>query len=435
MTIKEILQKFNVRADQEDHNVIHETVESSIYFRSTNLWVLFFAILIACVGLNVNSTAVVIGAMLISPLMGPIIGVGYGLATYDFGLMKKAFVNFGFAVLAGLTASTIYFSISPLSEAHSELLSRTQPNIYDVIIALAGGFAGIIALSSKQKGNVIPGVAIATALMPPLCTAGYGLASGSFNYFFGAVYLFTINSVFIATATLITARVLKYPKWHYADEEVKKSANRWVSIIVIVTMTPSLYFGYMLVQQERFNINASNYIRNETYIEGDYLLKSEVEPSNKTIKLIYGGKLIPDKVKQEVASAAKHYGLDDAKIIIQQGFSLEQDEEDLLAMNTQQAEINKLREELARRLAAHDSLMETQRMGSQLLRELKPLFPDIQSCGTAQQTVYADSAKSTSYFSIFLGSGNLKKTLEDKPKIEEWLRSRIQVDSVKVYIE
>src|SRR5690606_38047795 len=143
----------------------------------TNLWILIFAILIACVGLNVNSTAVIIGAMLISPLMGPILGMGYGLATYDFNLFRKSLINFGFAVASGLVASTLYFMVTPSGEAHSELLARTQPNIYDVIIALAGGLAGIVAISSKQKGNVIPGVAIATALMPPLCTAGYGLAT------------------------------------------------------------------------------------------------------------------------------------------------------------------------------------------------------------------------------------------------------------------
>src|SRR5690606_22002431 len=200
------------------------------------------------------------------------------------------------AVFSGLLASTLYFMITPISEAHSELLARTQPNIYDVLIAFFGGLAGIIAVSSKQKGNVIPGVAIATALMPPLCTAGYGLATGTWNYFFGAFYLFAINSVFIATATLITVRLMKYPKFRFASEDAKKSTNKWVSIIVTITMLPAIYFGYVLVTQENFNRNANAFIRNESYIEGDYLLKSEVDPAAKTIRLIYGGKLIPDSV-------------------------------------------------------------------------------------------------------------------------------------------
>lgn len=435
MNLHSIFKKLNIRSDQEDYGIIHETVEKSIYFKSTNLWVLFFAILIACVGLNVNSTAVVIGAMLISPLMGPIIGVGYGLAIYDFRLVKNSFVNFGFAVAAGLSASTIYFSLSPLSEAHSELLSRTQPNIYDVIIALAGGFAGIIAFSSKQKGNVIPGVAIATALMPPLCTAGYGLSTGSWNYFFGAVYLFTINSVFIATATLITVRTLKYPKWEYANEDQKKSTNRWVSVIAIVTLAPSVYFGYVLVKQENFNLNAGNFIRNETHIEGDYLLKSEIDPAAKTIRLIYGGSLIPEPRKQEVIAKARHYNLEDAKIIIQQGFSLERDGQDLTAMNVQQTEIDRLRNELAHRMAANDSMMQVQQMGKQLLEELKPLFPEIMSCGTAHQVIFGDSAKATRYFSLFLQSTDHRKTLSHKAKIEKWLQSRVKLDSVRIYIE
>src|SRR5690606_1096032 len=176
--IRNILDKFSLKFEREDYQTIHDSVEKGIYFRGTNLWILIFAILIACVGLNVNSTAVIIGAMLISPLMGPILGMGYSLATYDFDLLRRSLINYGFMVGTGLFASTLYFLVSPLSEAHSELLARTQPNIYDVIIALAGGLAGIVALSSKQKGNVIPGAAIATALMPPLCTAGYGLATG-----------------------------------------------------------------------------------------------------------------------------------------------------------------------------------------------------------------------------------------------------------------
>src|SRR5690606_31651666 len=204
MASREILKRFDITSEQEEFDTIHATVDKGIQFRGTNLWILTFAIIIATVGLNVNSPAVIIGAMLISALMGPILGMGYSLAVYDFTLFRRAMVNFGFAVLVSLIASTAYFLITPRGEAHSELLARTQPNIYDVIIALVGGLAGIVAVSSKNKGNVITGVAIATALMPPLCTAGYGLATGRWNFFLGAFYLFTINSVFIAAATIYT---------------------------------------------------------------------------------------------------------------------------------------------------------------------------------------------------------------------------------------
>ena len=435
MDFKNLLSKFNLKSEQEDFTVIHETVEKGIYFKSTNLWILIFAILIACVGLNVNSTAVVIGAMLISPIMGPILGAGYSLATYDFLLLRKSLVNFGFAVFSGLFASTIYFLITPISEAHSELLARTQPNIYDVLIAFFGGLAGIVAISSKQKGNVIPGVAIATALMPPLCTAGYGLATGTWNYFFGAFYLFTINSVFIATATLITARLLKYPKHTFAGKKTKKSTNRWVSIIVTLTLVPSVYFGYVMIKQENFNQSANSFIRNESLIEGDYLLKSDIDPASKTIKLIYGGRLIPESVKEEVIAKARFYALKGAKITIQQGFSMEEDQKNILAMSSQEAEINRLREELARALQLQDSIKMETKLGKQLLTELKPLFPEISYCGTANQVVYNDSLKVLDYFSLFLGTSDVKKTNTERPKIEKWLRSRLSIDSVKIYIE
>lgn len=435
MNVKKILEKFNLKSEQEDFKIIHDTIEKGIYFKSTNLWILIFAILIACVGLNMNSTAVVIGAMLISPLMGPIIGAGYSLATYDFGLLRRSLVNFGFAVFSGLIASTLYFLITPISEAHSELLARTQPNIYDVLIAFFGGLAGIIAVSSKQKGNVIPGVAIATALMPPLCTAGYGLATGTWNYFFGAFYLFTINSVFIATATLITVRLLKYPKWQFAGEDVKKTTNNLVSIIVTITMLPAIYFGYVLVNQENFNRNANTFIRNESYIEGDYLLKSEIDPSAKTVKLIYGGKMISENIKEDVLSKAKHYSIADAKITIQQGFSMEDDKENLLAMTTQETEINRLREELAKTLHKQDSIKRGEVVGMQLLNELQPIFPEITSCGTANQFVFSDSSKRTDYFSLFIGTSDIQKSMIEKPKLEKWLRSRLAIDSIKIYIE
>lgn len=177
--IKKLLRALNLDSDIDDYEKIHAAIEKDIIFKGTNLWILAFAIIVASVGLNMNSTAVIIGAMLISPLMGPINGMGYSLATYNFPLFRKAVRNFTFAVIASLAASTLYFTVSPVSTAHSELLARTSPTIYDVLIALFGGMAGIVAISSKNKGNVIPGVAIATALMPPLCTAGYGLAKVS----------------------------------------------------------------------------------------------------------------------------------------------------------------------------------------------------------------------------------------------------------------
>ena len=207
MTINSILNQiksqFYVMQDMEDEKEIVEQITSGVSFKGANLWVLIFAIFIASLGLNVNSTAVIIGAMLISPLMGPIIGMGLATGINDFALLRRAAKNFGIATVISILTATIYFLITPLGEAQSELLARTSPTIYDVLIATFGGAAGILALCTKGKGNVIPGVAIATALMPPLCTAGYGLATGHFLYFLGAFYLFFINTVFISLSTYV----------------------------------------------------------------------------------------------------------------------------------------------------------------------------------------------------------------------------------------
>lgn len=431
-----VLNKFRIASEREDYGTIHETMEKGIYFRGTNLWVLIFAIFIACVGLNVNSTAVIIGAMLISPLMGPILGMGYSVAIYDFKLFKKALINFAFAVGSSLLTSTLYFTITPLNEAHSELLARTQPNIYDVIIALVGGLAGVVALSSKQKGNVIPGVAIATALMPPLCTAGYGLASGAWSYFLGAFYLFTINAVFIGVATLITVRFLKYPVWNYTEDGLKKSANRWVTIIVAVTIIPSIYFGYVLVQREKFNQRANTYIRNESNIEGDYLLKSEIDPVLRTIKLIYGGRIIPENVKNNVLAKASNYNLSPGSITIQQGFSVDdQDENNSIALDGKDMEIARLKTQLGQNLKAQDSIHALSKSGATLFNELKSFYPAIKSCGVSEQVLYGDSASAKNVLTLVLETNNPKKMLAEKTKIERWLKSRVGLDAVKIYIE
>lgn len=213
-----------------------ETIREGVSFRGTNLLVLIMAIFIASLGLNVNSTAVIIGAMLISPLMGPIIGLGLAVGIQDFDLMKRSFRNLFMATAFSIATSAIYFLISPVNEGHSELLARTSPTIYDVLIGFFGGAAGIIAIGSKTKGNVIPGVAIATALMPPLCTVGYGLATWQMNYFLGALYLFFINSVFIACATTLGVKAMKYKVTDFSNPVRAKRVRRTVYTVALLTM-------------------------------------------------------------------------------------------------------------------------------------------------------------------------------------------------------
>ncbi|HYJ64779.1 MAG TPA: TIGR00341 family protein, partial [Parafilimonas sp.] len=257
---KNLFDNFSLNYEKEKYETVIENINNGVVFKGTNLWILIFAILVASLGLNVNSTAVIIGAMLISPLMGPIMGIGLSIGINDLSLLRKALNNYFFASGTGLITSFIYFFVTPLNEAHSEILARISPNIYDVLIAFFGGFAGIIATSSKQKGNVIPGVAIATALMPPLCTAGYGLATLKLNFLLGALYLFIINTVFIALATLITVRLLRFPGKHLATERAEKRAHRIIIAIAIITVLPSIYFAYDIIQQNKFMQQANRFI-------------------------------------------------------------------------------------------------------------------------------------------------------------------------------
>ena len=270
------VRNFDVRQEKEDEKETIESIKKGVEFKGTNLWVLIFATFVASLGLNTNSTAVIIGAMLISPLMGPIMGFGLGLGISDFGLIKQSFRNFLTATIFSVITSTLFFLISPISEAQSELLARTQPTVYDVLIAFFGGLAGIVASSTKSKGNVIPGVAIATALMPPLCTAGFGLASGNLYYFFGAFYLFFINSVFISLATYLVVRLLKYPKKVFLDKQREKKVTRYVGAIVLFTIVPSVYLSYNLIRSSYFYNRVHEFVVSELAFPNTQILNKTV---------------------------------------------------------------------------------------------------------------------------------------------------------------
>lgn len=239
-------EKANIHEDSDIESTVLN-IQKDVEFKGVNIWILAFAIIVASVGLNVNSTAVIIGAMLISPLMGPITGIGLAIGTNDFDLLRKSLVNLGIMVGISLTASTAYFLVSPLSDAQSELLARTTPTIFDVFIAFFGGLAGIVASSRKGgKFTVVAGVAIATALMPPLCTTGYGLATGQFNFFFGAFYLFLINSFFIALATFLMVRYLRFPKKIFMDPKRERRVKQSIMFFSILTMAKRLIPGYWM---------------------------------------------------------------------------------------------------------------------------------------------------------------------------------------------
>jgi len=431
-----LIRILRLNHEAEDASVVHDTIEKGIVFRGTNLWILTFAILVASVGLNMNSPAVVIGAMLISPLMGPINGVGYSVATYNFDLLKRSLKNIAFASAAGLLASTIYFLMTPIHTEHSELLARTSPTIYDVLIATFGGLAGIIAISSKNKGNVIPGVAIATALMPPLCTAGYGISIGNWAYFFGAMYLFLINSVFIALSAMVVSQLLKLPKkTHLLSREIK---NKNISILVVVLLTvlPSFYLGITLVRKEKFKALAEEYVSKVVVWEGNYLMDSKIDPDTKEITLIYGGNEFDDKAEDLLRTKAKDLRLGDAKIIIEQGLKfndlskLESRTNEIASQ--QENEITRLRSALLMKQSSIDSMEVLPEMGESLLKEIKTIYPQIQSCSYAPTYMYVDSIEKSRLTNIVYFTSSDTLSIHDKNKIKRWLKSRLDYWNVVV---
>lgn len=432
--LRKFLQYIDLRNDIEEFSKIHEEIIKGVTFKGTNLWILVFAIIVASVGLNTNSPAVVIGAMLISPLMGPINGMGYSLATYDFVLFRKAFSNFAFSVGASLVTSTLYFLLSPVSTAHSELLARTSPTIYDVIIALFGGFAGIVAATSKLKGNVIPGVAIATALMPPLCTAGYGLAAGEYNYFFGAIYLFTINTVFIGISALLASRIFRFPIAKEVDVVNKNRINRWITAVITITALPSIYFGYVLVQKEHFAEDSNRFISNVTIFGGSYLIKSDIDPGRKTLNLVYGGNTLSNDDKDRIRSRLKDFNIEGAVVDINQGFS-----SNIKELNEAQQLRNKLNatiNQLNKTKLKVDSLQEISNHGKKLLKEIRPLFPQIKSCAYSLSKVFDASANITEKSNVHLVVFTIAKesmTPVDKENVIAWLKAREVDDGIMVY--
>lgn len=430
--VKKLLRFLDLKSDLDNVDEIHKTIRDGVIFKGTNLWILVFAIVIASVGLNTNSTAVIIGAMLISPLMGPINGMGYSIATYDFTLFRRAFKNFIFAVGASLTASTFYFLVTPISTAHSELLARTSPTIYDVLIALFGGLAGILAISSRHKGNVIPGVAIATALMPPLCTAGFGLATRQYTFFFGAFYLFTINTVFIGISSVLFSQFLKFPIRTLVEDSHKRKVNRWITAVIVVTIVPSLYFGYLLVEKEKFTETASRFINTVGAVNGSFLLRHEVNVKNQTIKLVYGGNALSEEGRRSILERGVIQGLDSTQIAFEQGFSFNDMNRGISQIDiTLKGELNRINALLQKSKSEQDSLRSIPLEGKQILRELQHLYPNVSSLALSYSIEYftkTDSSKikfdSTKIMVVNLSS-RARLRGSDQSKISSWLKSRL----------
>ena len=437
-----IMELFDLRKSKENEELTVVSIRNGVVFKGTNLWVLIFAIFIASLGLNVNSTAVIIGAMLISPLMGPIMGFGLAVGISDFDLLKQSFRSYLLTTVISVVTSTLYFSLTPLNEVQSELLARTTPNIYDVLIALFGGLAGIIALSTKDKGNVIPGAAIATALMPPLCTAGFGLATGNIYYFLGAFYLYFINSVFISLATFLGVRFMHFKRKAFVDKQREKMVKKYIIILVLVTICPAFYLTYGIVKSTFYTAAANSFIAKEFEFENTQVISRKISYDEKEIRVVLVGNELSQPEIDKVHASLKHYKLEDTKLTIVQGMN-----SDNLDMNTlkaqvmedfyknseerllkQQEEIVNLQKELSNYSTYHQ-------LNKQIVPELKVLYPQIGRISMSQMIVFnVDSAQTDTLTMVLMGLKEEMNATQMK-QMQEWLKARSGAQKMKLVME
>ena len=430
---------FNALPNKTEETATVEQISDGVTFRGANLWVLIFAIFIACLGLNLNSTAVIIGAMLISPLMGPIIGMGLAVGRADLELLKRSLTNYGVSTVISVLTAALYFQLTPLTEAQSELLARTSPTLYDVLIALFGGAAGILALSTGGKGNVIPGVAIATALMPPLCTAGYGLAMGEWSFFFGAFYLYFINTVFIALATYVGVRLLKFRPKQFVDRARLTIVNRYIAAIVIVTMLPAAYMTTQIIRQSMLENHVKQFVKHELNQHGTRILSEQADRETKTLNVVAVGAALPNEL---IEAARKHMGdyqLDNYRLNVIQGA---QSDSLLLARNyggVQKGLSGQDQQQLAlqtERVAQLERETADYRRLDALAREIggevKAVCPKVTRIGLSKITeMPVDSGVVRTYV---LAVANCPTTLpdDDRQRLVQWLKVRTQADSLRL---
>lgn len=443
--LREILhERFNLEEDKASEEEIIENVKKGIEFRGMNLWVLIFAIFIASIGLNVNSTAVIIGAMLISPLMGPIMGIGLGIGINDFELIKKSYKNLGVAVLISVITSTFYFLITPLSDAQSELLARTTPTIWDVFIALFGGLAGIVAATRKSISNVIPGVAIATALMPPLCTAGFGLASGNLSYFFGAFYLFFINSVFISLATYIIVRFMKFHKKEFLDPLREVKVKRSIIAVVLITVIPSIIMAYNIVNRTFIEKNAQQFIQNELNFPNSQVISKKVnfDSSRVKIEVFMLGAPIESSLIDIARQKLPKYKLKDAELVVKQGVA-EGSRVDLSALRAGVIEeLYRKNEEIIKNKDKQIQLLESQLAlysknqfnVEEISREAKALFNNITELSV--QRSFVMNFKENKIDTVTIGYIRFGSRVSDteRRKLNNWLKERTNSDNFKLIV-
>ena len=433
--IRTFIKMFNLHEGEDDRAKTLEIIKQNISFTGANMWILACAIIVASVGLNVNSTAVIIGAMLISPLMGPIVGAGFALGIYDFGLLKKSLRNLAVSTIIGLVFSTLYFYVSPFKDVQSEILARTSPNIYDILIAFFGGIVGVIAVTRVEKGNPIPGVAIATALMPPLCTAGFGIATGNWSFFLGAIYLYCINCVFIGIATFLIIKYLKYPPKEQVDAKQQKQVRNIITALILVMLLPSAYLAYSLYKEQELKKNIDVFIKDE-FVDNGYTIvykRTDLKSQNKKIELGFLTKRFDDKEIASYNKKLKKYAGNDTKLII-----LQDSTDRLLSLKgdiLNEIQGNKKADDRDVKIARLEKkIAETYFDDTSIYKESKILFPTIDKFSIANHDFIMQKDSVYKEAVVIISS---KKPLQanEKKKLEEWLKAKLKLKRIRVYQE
>ena len=440
---------FNLQEGKADDDEVIEDIRRGVAFRGTNLWILICAIFICSIGLNVNSTAVVIGAMLISPLMGPIIGVGLGVGILDLDLIRRALKNLAIAAGISVLSSTIYFLITPLSDAQTEILARTTPTLWDVVIALFGGFAGIIASTRQDKSNAIPGVAIATALMPPLCTAGYGIATGQWPFFIGAFYLFSINCVFITLSTFLIVKYLRFRPRHYVDDATDRRVKLWVGFFVLATAVPSVFLAANVVRKSLFERNARDFIEAEVNTPNTQIINQQFVYDRDTSRIILTcmGQTLDSNRIRKMSKGMTKYGLGNTQLIVRQNYNEVNahmlDEfntnlrtgilEDLYKKNVEivqnkDARINMLEQEIARYRIINSQ-------SGDIGKEIKVNYPNINEFSLSMTPIFdLKTAKADTAYLAYAKFAKRPSWRETK-RMEDWLKVRVKSKDLRLVVQ
>ncbi|MBD5214439.1 MAG: DUF389 domain-containing protein [Bacteroidales bacterium] len=417
-------------------------IREGVSFRGVNLLILIIAIFIASLGLNTNSTAVIIGAMLISPLMGPIIGIGLAVGIHDFDLIKRSFRNLMMATLFSVATSCLYFLVSPVSEGHSELLARTSPTIYDVAIGFFGGAAGILAIGSRIKGNVLPGVAIATALMPPLCTVGYGLATMQPHYFVGAIYLFFINSVFIATATTLGVKLMNYKIHDFSNPQRALRVRRIVYLIAFLTILPAVWLTYDMLVTSKFNNNCARFVAAECRFPSTQVLNYTAERSGVAPQLtitLVGAPLPQDSLLTALDACLPEYHLNGTRLSIIQGTVTAGSDiretsasmlRDMYAVTQSTISAQQSRIDSLQQIINYTRTIDS--MGVRLAPELRVIFPDIDRIAIAHTLVTDVATGTADTVNIALAAYHAQPDSDQRRQLVEYLRARLRLPDLRL---